>query len=706
MSDKTGQQIGNYRLVKLLGRGSFGDVYLGQHVHLAPKQAAIKMLRLSDVNVKKFQEEAETTEKLEHPHIVRLLDFVIEEGTPFLVLDYAPGGPLRTRHPKGSQLSLDTVVAYLKEITPALQYAHDQHILHRDIKPDNILVGRQGELLLSDFGIAVLSQTGRTTMQNYNVGGTPLYMAPEQYRGKPEKASDQYALAIMVYEWLCGTVPFKGSPIQLGYQHTHEPVPRLRDHLPTLPALVEEVVMTALDKDPRRRFGRVQAFAHALEQAYKDEPEQVRKVEEERIRRDWEEKQARRVEEERIRNALEEARRVEEEGARRDLLEREHQAELERVRKETEERIRKEEMARKVEEERTRKAQEAIDRARKAQEEEAVRKAEEKRAQTLASHDELIIYPKPEEKLTTVREHLEREQPTPRDFIVNDPFSLMEDRQPVLLPEQRGMAPIDEFDAGVPNISEYQTDVIVDGEIIDLGDEGDIVQPSPLPELLDEEGETEEGIELPRTYGMRPRSNRQDILPGEVESEDALPPIQERPPAPVRPPALPIPSASAGYHSPTVQPPASPRPRILPASSRPPGRTTAAASTPPRTTRRAGHAEGAGRPATVAQPGRGRVEHPHRKNKGWFWTLAPILPISLFIFMVLPDTWSILIRVISALIVSALVAFALRKIVTLQVPSSSRLRRQVKRGSGDTPRPGKGTPSPRRRLRPPAPPAE
>src|SRR6266852_612316 len=268
MSDKVGQQIGNYRLVRLLGSGGFADVYLGQHVHLASKQAAVKMLKLFDVDVEKFQGEAETTEKLVHPHIVRLLDFALQEGTPFLVLDFAPGGSLRTRHPRGSQLPLDTVVGYLKEITPALQYAHDQNTLHRDIKPGNMLIGRQGELLLSDFGIAVLSQTGRTSLQNYTVGGTPFYMAPEQYSGKPEKASDQYSLAVVVYEWLCGTVPFQeGNFIQLGFQHTYVPVPPMREKIPAIPSAVEAVVMTALAKDPHQRFGSVREFSAAFEQA-------------------------------------------------------------------------------------------------------------------------------------------------------------------------------------------------------------------------------------------------------------------------------------------------------------------------------------------------------------------------------------------------------------------------------------------------------
>jgi eukaryotic-like serine/threonine-protein kinase len=269
MPDRVGQQIGNYRLVKLLGKGGFADVYLGQHVHIASRQAAIKILHLIDVDVGKFKQEAETTAKLEHPHIVRLLDFAIEEGTPFLVLDFALGGSLRTRHSKGSLVPLATVEAYLKEIAPALQHAHDQHVLHRDIKPDNILIGRGGELLLSDFGIAVLTQTGRTSFSSaYGIGGTPYYMAPETYRGRPVKESDQYALAVVVYEWLCGGVPFsEGDFIQLGFQHSYEPVPPLREKNPAIPPEVEAVIKTALAKEPNDRFASVQTFVQAFEQA-------------------------------------------------------------------------------------------------------------------------------------------------------------------------------------------------------------------------------------------------------------------------------------------------------------------------------------------------------------------------------------------------------------------------------------------------------
>jgi len=276
MIDLTGQQFGDYRLVRFLGAGGFASVYLGENVHIPSLKAAIKILHLINVDQTLFRREAETMVSLMHPHIVRLLNFAFQQESkiPFLVMDYAPGGSLLTRHPRGTQVPLTTVVQYVKEIALALQYAHDQHILHRDVKPENILIWRDGKLLLSDFGLATLSKTGRISLQpSYGKEGTPYYMAPEMFRGKPEKASDQYSLAVVVYEWLCGTPPFNGDlPIQLMYQHIEEPVPPLCDTLPTLSPRVEAVVLKALAKKPEDRFPSVQAFAEALEEASKAPP--------------------------------------------------------------------------------------------------------------------------------------------------------------------------------------------------------------------------------------------------------------------------------------------------------------------------------------------------------------------------------------------------------------------------------------------------
>jgi serine/threonine protein kinase len=176
---------------------------------------------------------------------------------------------LRTRHPKGSRLPLPTIVEYVKQIAQALQHAHDHKFIHRDLKPENLLISREGTLLLSDFGIAVIPRSERTSLNSFvGTGGTPYYMAPELFAGKPRTASDQYSLGVIVYEWLCGTPPFtEGNAIQLGFQHTYQPVPPLREHLPTLSPAVEQVVLRVLAKKPKERFGSIRAFATALEQA-------------------------------------------------------------------------------------------------------------------------------------------------------------------------------------------------------------------------------------------------------------------------------------------------------------------------------------------------------------------------------------------------------------------------------------------------------
>ena len=270
MTDRVSQRFGDYRLVRFLGRGSFGDVYLGEHVHESTL-AAIKVLqaRLTSGDLREFINEARSTFRLKHPHIVQLLDFGINaDDTLFLVMDYALNGTLRQRHPKGTRLPLDTLISYVTQITSALQYAHDRRLIHRDVKPENILVGSNSELLLSDFGIAVVTHSSRS-LGTLDKAGTVSYMAPEQLRGKPRPASDQYALAVIVYEWICGTRPFNGTATEVAMQHLLEPPPSLRARLPALSPDVEQVVMTALAKDPEQRFASVRAFAQALTVASK-----------------------------------------------------------------------------------------------------------------------------------------------------------------------------------------------------------------------------------------------------------------------------------------------------------------------------------------------------------------------------------------------------------------------------------------------------
>jgi WD40 repeat protein len=267
MVDRAGQQLGNYRIIRLLGEGGFAEVYLGEHLHLGT-QAAIKVLhtQLTSDDMEQFRSEARTIARLEHPNIIRVLDFGIEEKTPYLVMSYAPNGTLRQYHGKGVSLPLATVVSYVKQIADALQYAHDQKIIHRDVKPENMLLGRRHEVLLSDFGIALVNQSSRY-QGTHDVVGTVAYMAPEQIQGKPRPASDQYALGVVVYEWITGERPFQGSFTEVAVQHTIATPPSLHEKLPSIPRDVELVVLSALAKAPEQRFANIQAFANALEQA-------------------------------------------------------------------------------------------------------------------------------------------------------------------------------------------------------------------------------------------------------------------------------------------------------------------------------------------------------------------------------------------------------------------------------------------------------
>jgi WD40 repeat protein/serine/threonine protein kinase len=267
MPNRVGQQLGNYRLLRLLGRGSFAEVYLGEHVYLK-RRAALKVLHtsLEDEEIDSFLTEAQLLARLSHPHIVRVHDFAVEQATPFLAMDYALGGTLRHHHPRGSCLSLAATVAYVKQVAAALQYAHNHQVIHRDVKPENMLVGASQEVLLSDFGISLFTPS-HEQLSTQNMAGTLPYMAPEQIRGKPGYASDQYALGIVVYEWLCGVRPFEGSMTEVMVQHLTMPPPALREQDPSLPEAVEAVVLKALAKEPEERYESVPQFAQALEQA-------------------------------------------------------------------------------------------------------------------------------------------------------------------------------------------------------------------------------------------------------------------------------------------------------------------------------------------------------------------------------------------------------------------------------------------------------
>lgn len=264
------QQPGNYSLLRLLGQSSSSHVYLAEHIH-SHEQVAIKLLtgRRDKRDTEQFLAQATILTHLQHPHIVPVLDFGVEGGMAFLVMRYMPHGTVRQQYPKGARLPLELVVQYTTQVADALYYVHEHQLVHRDIKPHNMLLGANGEVLLSDFGIATLSESlAPTPPETHSFEGTVLYAAPEQLRGTSRRSSDQYALAVVVYEWICGDWPFSGSFEKVSRQHLYTPPPRFQEKGVVCSTSIEQVVLRALEKEPARRFATVKQFADELAWSY------------------------------------------------------------------------------------------------------------------------------------------------------------------------------------------------------------------------------------------------------------------------------------------------------------------------------------------------------------------------------------------------------------------------------------------------------
>ncbi len=157
LKNRLGQQVGNYRLTGWLGQGGFADVYQGEHIYLKT-QCALKMLHVQ-LSEATFLNEARTIARLEHPNIVRVFDYGVDNGNPYLVMSYAPNGSLRKRFPRGTRVEPAQVVTITQQLAAALDYAHRQKLIHRDVKPENMLVGQHDQVLLSDFGLALVAQS-------------------------------------------------------------------------------------------------------------------------------------------------------------------------------------------------------------------------------------------------------------------------------------------------------------------------------------------------------------------------------------------------------------------------------------------------------------------------------------------------------------------------------------------------------------------
>jgi eukaryotic-like serine/threonine-protein kinase len=283
-----GQECSHYRLIKLLKRGGMGEVYLGEDTRLN-RQVAIKVIYTDSASpfdpkaaqeaVRLFFREARVIAQFDHVHILPLYDsgedIINETKVMYMVMPLRQEGSFADwwiEHAQKNPLPLPAVERVVRQAAEALQHAHDRRVVHKDVKPSNFLVrGRaehpsQLDLQLADFGIARIALV--TTSESQSIRGTPSYMAPEQWNGDPVPATDQYALAVMAYELLTGRNPFEGGGYQqLWYQHNTKKPERPSSINPSIPREIDEVLLRALEKDPRQRFSSISAFAHAFQRA-------------------------------------------------------------------------------------------------------------------------------------------------------------------------------------------------------------------------------------------------------------------------------------------------------------------------------------------------------------------------------------------------------------------------------------------------------
>ena len=273
MADLIGQSLGRYHILKSLGEGGMAMVYKAYDTRLE-RDLAIKVIRVEKFRtatlrrvLQRFEREAKSLAKLSHPNIVGIIDYGKHKGMPYLVMEYLPGGTLK--HRLGKPIPYQKAAKMLVPVARALAYAHEQKIIHRDVKPSNILITQSGEPMLSDFGIAKILETEDTVdLTGTGIGvGTPEYMPPEQAQGKLVDArSDIYSLGVVFYEMLTGRRPYEAdTPLAVLVKQASEPLPPPRQFVPDLPGRVEQVLLKAMAKQPEDRYQSMGEFAAALE---------------------------------------------------------------------------------------------------------------------------------------------------------------------------------------------------------------------------------------------------------------------------------------------------------------------------------------------------------------------------------------------------------------------------------------------------------
>ena len=274
MADLSGKKLGPYSVMERIGLGGMATVYKAYHEAM-DRYVAIKVLSHDHPEfLKRFDREAKTVAKLQHPHILPVFDYGEYERVSYLVMPYIASGSLKEYIRQGPPLNLDEIARIFTQLCEALDYAHNAGVLHRDIKPDNVMFDDNGNVLLADFGLTRLMESDIDEgLTGSGIVGTPFYLSPEQAQEQPLDArSDIYSLGIMLYEMVTGRVPFiANTAVNVILSHVNDTPEKPKKFRSDLPQAAEEVILKALEKQPKNRWKSAGAMAREFRQALDDE---------------------------------------------------------------------------------------------------------------------------------------------------------------------------------------------------------------------------------------------------------------------------------------------------------------------------------------------------------------------------------------------------------------------------------------------------
>ncbi len=278
-----GQKINNrYEIVKSIGEGGMANVYLAND-KILNRKVAVKVLRgdlsSDDKFIRRFQREALSVSNLSHPNIVEVYDVGEEDGEYYIVMEYIEGKTLKQLLKKRESLTLTEVIDIMTQLTDGISHAHESYIIHRDIKPQNIMIQDDGRIKITDFGIAMALNATQLTQTN-SVMGSVHYLPPEQASGKGATVkSDIYSMGILMYELLTGTVPFKGdNAVEIALKHMKDKIPSIRKQDPSIPQSVENILLKATAKNPRNRYDTAKEMHEDLLNCLKEEHANDKKI--------------------------------------------------------------------------------------------------------------------------------------------------------------------------------------------------------------------------------------------------------------------------------------------------------------------------------------------------------------------------------------------------------------------------------------------